>query len=316
MKKLLEDLNPDAVLLDFVTYPGKIALDQLDIPYYTVSPTPFVTQAESGIPYYMGLGPMKVKPVEKVRNYFGWRLVHVVKKLIYLQDRKEMKSANFNYFDKHGKEVLYSPDGVIAYGLKSLEFNDKFNSPMKWVGYPIEDLSAESTLEFDSKWKKKVLVTIGSTMQKRLGTLLTYIGKLAVQHPDILFCVTAGIVNKENEELESKFENLKVFTYIDYSSELSQFDAIIQHGGAGIFYHAIYWGIPSVYIPQDNDQFDYAKRGHHFGTGIESKLKDLERDFSTLLYNWDDSRLALAKAELHATDPAADVEEALFKLLG
>ena len=45
---------------------------------------------------------------------------------------------------------------------------------------------------------------------------------------------------------------------------------MIHHGGAGVTYAAILHGVPSVVVPHDYDQFDYAARVEHFQLGLRA----------------------------------------------
>ena len=49
-----------------------------------------------------------------------------------------------------------------------------------------------------------------------------------------------------------------VHPFVSYAFD--GFDAIIHHGGAGVTYAAILAGIPSMVVPRDYDQFDFAAR--------------------------------------------------------
>jgi UDP:flavonoid glycosyltransferase YjiC (YdhE family) len=52
---------------------------------------------------------------------------------------------------------------------------------------------------------------------------------------------------------------------------LPRFDAIVHHGGAGVTCAAIAAAKPSLVVPHDFDQFDYAARVEHFGLGLRAR---------------------------------------------
>ena len=46
---------------------------------------------------------------------------------------------------------------------------------------------------------------------------------------------------------------------------------MVHHGGAGITYAAILHGKPSLVVPHDYDQFDFAARIEHHGLGRRAR---------------------------------------------
>jgi UDP:flavonoid glycosyltransferase YjiC (YdhE family) len=55
---------------------------------------------------------------------------------------------------------------------------------------------------------------------------------------------------------------------VPYGPDLGSFDAMIHHAGSGVAYAAILAGVPSLVVPRDYDQFDYAARIAHHGLGV------------------------------------------------
>jgi hypothetical protein len=60
---------------------------------------------------------------------------------------------------------------------------------------------------------------------------------------------------------------VSVCPFVPYTRDLAAFDAVVHHGGAGITYAAILHGKPSLVVPHDYDQFDFAARIEHHGLG-------------------------------------------------
>ena len=72
-------------------------------------------------------------------------------------------------------------------------------------------------------------------------------------------------------------KNLMIVDYIPYTGYFEKFDYVIHHGGAGITYNCIKYKKPSLVVPQDYDQFDFAARIEYFETGIKAEnINDTE----------------------------------------
>ena len=74
--------------------------------------------------------------------------------------------------------------------------------------------------------------------------------------------------------------------YLPYTGHLDSFDYVIHHGGAGITYNCIKYKKPSLVVPHDYDQFDFAARIEYFGTGIRAgnirNTKDITQKLNIL----------------------------------
>ena len=87
-----------------------------------------------------------------------------------------------------------------------------------------------------------------------------------------------GEKNREFGILAGKIkENMVMTDYLPYTGYLDSFDYVIHHGGAGITYNCIKYKKPSLVVPQDYDQFDFAARIEYFETGIKAEnINDTE----------------------------------------
>ena len=63
-------------------------------------------------------------------------------------------------------------------------------------------------------------------------------------------------------------ERVTILPFVSYSFDA--FDAVIHHGGAGVTYAAILARLPSLVVPRDYDQFDYAARIVFHKLGLRS----------------------------------------------
>ena len=133
-------------------------------------------------------------------------------------------------------------------------------------------------MEEKYKYKRKILVTLGTHLKWAKKTLTKNIEKIAENFEDTLFVVTMGEKNREFGILAGKIkENMVITDYLPYTGYLDSFDYVIHHGGAGITYNCIKYKKPSLVVPQDYDQFDFAARIEYFETGIKAEnINDTE----------------------------------------
>jgi len=90
----------------------------------------------------------------------------------------------------------------------------------------------------------------------------------ASEMPDLFFHYTTG---GDEAMAGAEGENWREYRYINYEQCIGQFTAVVHHGGAGIAYHCLKAGLPTVVWPQDYDQFDFAARLSHHGLAVRCR---------------------------------------------
>ncbi len=272
-----EERQPDVVLADFVAIPAGIVAKKKNIPWITSIPTPFAIESRTTTPSYMGGWYPKDGFIYKIRDSIGRFMIRSFKRIICLMALKTLKELDFKLYNEKGEENSYSHQSILALGMKELEFRDDYPKQVIWAGPCLSEFNVEDyTLEDTSKFRKTILVTNGTHLLWGKGNLVNIVEKLADKFSDVCFIISLGDIKEKNTPMERRKDNVLLYRYLDYGAVLPKVDYVIHHGGAGILYNAIKYNKPSVIIPHDYDQFDFAVRGKIADVGIPANLKDIE----------------------------------------
>lgn len=290
MKELENEFNerkPDIVMSDFVFLATGLVCNKMNIPWMTTIPTPFIIESKTTTPSYVGGWYPHEGIFFKIRDSIGRFVIKNAKKMLCIWKKKELDALNFKLYNEKKEENIYSPYSILAIGMKELEFRDDFPNQLKWVGAcsPAFDKHHYEAVD-TSNFKKTVFVTNGTHVLWGKDNLIKTVEKLSKLYPDICFIISLGNYSKKDEKVQKKSENMFLYHYVDYEFIFPKIDYIIHHGGAGVFYKAIKFNKPSVIIPHDYDQFDYAVRAKIADVGIPAKLhseKSIINAFNQLL---------------------------------
>jgi UDP:flavonoid glycosyltransferase YjiC (YdhE family) len=108
------------------------------------------------------------------------------------------------------------------------------------------------------------------------------------------------------DSIETVADRVTVYPFVPYARDLEAFDAVIHHGGAGVTYAAILKGVPSVVVPHDYDQFDYAARVAYHGLGLRANsIGQADQALREVLDRPPRARLATMRAHAESYQPAA-----------
>ena len=297
LKELIRKNGTDIIVADFIVVSSVFCSRDLGIPFITTMPTSFALENKDGTPAYFG----GLRPVDsvygKVRDYLARKQIRLFKKTIYYLFYKQIKKMNFTLYNEKGWENLYSPYSILGLGMKEFEYKRSWPGQYLFAGsccetpvYYAKEVCTDkmaNILDKKNNYKRKVLVTLGTHLKWAKKNLAANMEKIAKNFEDTLFVVTLG--NKSSSDgitTEERADNLVVTDYLSYSSYFHRFDYVIHHGGAGITYNCIRYKKPSLVIPQDYDQFDFAARIEYFKTGIKAKninnIKDVTKKLNIL----------------------------------
>ena len=282
LKELVEKNETDIIVADFVVISSVFCSQDTKIPFITTMPTSFALENKDGTPAYFG----GLKPNDslygKLRDFFARKQIRLFKKTIYYLFYHKIKKMNFDLYNEKGEENLYSPYSILGLGMEEFDFTRSWPAQYKFAGaccetplYYAQNSDINKTAEFfqkKSNYKRKVLITLGTHLKWAKKILEENIEKIACNFEDTLFVITMGDENNERAtDPVKKKSNVAVIDYLSYTKYLDWFDYVIHHGGAGITYNCIKYKKPSLVIPHDYDQFDFAARIEHFKTGITAK---------------------------------------------
>lgn len=287
--ELIERIEEDLIIADMMLFTAQYLSDKTGIPLISAFPIPFVSQGYDDTPTFLRMPYSENKVINKLANQgLKWG-----KDLIFL-GCKPYLPKDFHLWHVNQKQPLleyfYSKESIVAYGIKSLEFRTDLPKHLKFIGYPL--ITPEHTyhsignIVTFSDYKKVVLVTSGTLVKWSKDYFRNVAKAIATQYPNFLVIFTEGTVGKKSI-LDG---NLYTCSFIPYDTYLPNIDYVVHHGAAGIFYKAIANAIPSLIIPMDFDQYDFAKRADYFQVGIyvkNRKLKTVLDAFQNLITaNW------------------------------
>ena len=269
-----KERNPDIIVADFVAVPAGVIAKKMGIPWITAIPTPFAIESKTTPPSYMGGWYPRKGVIYKLRDAIGRFTIRTFKRIVCIMGHKILKDINYKLYNENGEENAYSPNSILALGMKELEFRDDYPKQVIWSGPCLSEFDVEEYSLIDvSKFKKSILVTNGTHLLWGKNNLLKIVEDLSTKFSDVCFIVSLGDIRGKDEPVIKNKDNMYTYKYIDYGAVLPKVDYVIHHGGAGILYNSIKYNKPSVIIPHDYDQFDFAVRAKIADIGIPASLK-------------------------------------------
>ena len=305
----------ELVIADFVAVPAGVVCSSLGLPWITTMPTPFAVETRTGTPSYMG-GLMHASgPMSKLRDFFARGVVRAFKTLVGLLCRKEFRRWGIRVYRPDGSEMAYSPYAILGLGMEEFEFPRDWPGCFRFAGPCCASPTTLDGLEFPEEgFSRRVLVTLGTHIFWAKEDLIEKVRWLAAQRPEVLFVIA---LNKELPDTAGLPDNVQVFETIPYTQYLSQFDAVIHHGGAGITYNCVRYEKPSLVVPHDYDQFDFAARIVFNEVGLQAGTIDSVEALAALdalLDNPFADRLRTLRQDFLAYDPSAALEAEIKRL--
>lgn len=273
--ELIVRIEADLIIADMMLFTAQYLSDKTGIPLISAFPIPFVSQGYDATPTFLRIPYSENKVINKLANQGLKR----GKDLMFL-GCKPYLPKDFHLWHENQKrpllEYFYSRESIVAYGIKSLEFRTDLPKQLTFIGYPLTKTehtshSIGNTVNF-LDYKKVVLVTSGTLVKWSKDYFRNVAKAIATQYPNFLVIFTEGTTKK----ISQLDKNLYTCSYIPYDTYLPNIDYVIHHGAAGIFYKAIANTIPSLIIPMDFDQYDFAKRADYFQVGIYAKNRKLK----------------------------------------
>jgi UDP:flavonoid glycosyltransferase YjiC (YdhE family) len=277
---------PSLIVADSVAPVAGFAAQQLGIPWITTIATPFSLECHSGTPSYCGGWGPATGPFTHTRNACGRLAVHAFKRAVWLLFRRHFLSLGLKQqYRRNGSESIYSPTAILGFGLRELEFPRDWPASFQMIGPVIEAPEPPSPLLLNQS-RRSVLVTHGTHHLWSKTALVRDVIALSKRFPDVDFVVSLGDPTRAGHTGEQLSPRVRVLPFVSYSQHLPRFEAVIHHGGAGVTYAAILAAVPSLVIPRDYDQFDYAARIAHHRLGLRApslRGKAAEDAFAQLL---------------------------------
>lgn len=258
--------TPDLVISDFTLPVVGEVCRQFSVPWWTSLPSPCALETADGVPGYCGgLLPPRNK-FERVIQFLHRKKVRGFKRCIFWLFRKTIRPTGIHrLYREDGSESAYSAHCILALSEERFEFPRTWPAAVHFIGpalYTPPVIVPQPPFETG---KRHVLVTLGTHLDWHKAEVTRAVAKLAQTLPDWVFHFTLGNPDTASVAHQS---NLYCLPWVDYDRWVSEYDAVIHHGGAGIMWHCLKAERPALVYPVDYDQFDHAARLAWHGKGI------------------------------------------------
>ena len=274
--------RPDLVIADFTLPVAGSVARELGIPWWTTHPSPCVIEPPDGPPAYLGGWLPGRGPWGRLRNATGRWLIRGFKRLVHRMHRRQLRRLGLpEIYRPDGSEAVYSDQCVLALGLEDLEFPRRWPKAVEWVGPVLYTPPAGTSEPPFRPGKSHVLVTLGTHLAEHKTAMAEATQCAARELPELEFHMSDGESTSERRESSANFHRLG---YVSYADHLERYDLVVHHGGAGVMYHTLRAGLPSVVLPIDYDQPDHAARLVAAGLALRLlRPEDLARQITSAL---------------------------------
>lgn len=273
---------PYLAIVDFTLPVAGSLAETMGIRWWTSMPSPCAMESPDGPPAYLGGWTPWPGPIGAMRDAVGRQAIRLFKRVVHRWHRDTLCRLGFpSVYRADGYEAIYSSERVLALGLEALEFPRQMSPAVEYVGPVLyTPPGAASAPEF-VEGRPHVLVTVGTHLPWRRDAVARAVEQAAAALPHLEFHLSDG--HRQSARSERHGNVLRV-GYVSYARDLSRYDLVVHHGGAGVTYHTLAAGLPSVVVPSDFDQFDFAARIEHAGAGMWVRdLDDLPRAIPKVL---------------------------------
>lgn len=274
---------PDLVIADFVVPVAGLTAQSLGIRWWTGIPSPCVIETPDGTPAYMGGWMPRNDWWGTVRDWLGRKSVRTFKRASAWMFSRALRELSITQlYRPDGTEIVYSPERIMAYGMRELEFERTWPASCQFIG-PV--IVAPTMPGPELQWepdKKTVLVTLGTHLPWAKSAAIELMQHVARLMPDTIFHFSRGRMGTKDAEIH---DNLHLYDFVPYNEVLHRYSAAIIHGGTGIMYTCLQHGLPMLVWPHDYDQFDHAARivHHKVGLRLRPKAEKVAADLRVLM---------------------------------
>lgn len=316
LRAAFDALKPDLIIADFTLPVVGVAAKERGIPWWTNLPSPCVFETPDGPPaYFGGLLPAD-SLAEQVIHGVLRKLTRLFKRIMFFMFRRTFHRVGLHsIYREDGSERVYSPEKILACGIKEIEFPRTYPAHFQFTGPFLYTPPFDASEPEFIAGGKHVLVTLGSHLTHQKGEIARLIGDLAQQHPEWIFHFTDG--DPAGAERASEVRNFRHYPFISYDMHLPRYDMVIHHGGSGILCHCLKHGIPAVVAPIDFDQFDNAARLAAAGVAVWAKsIQEIAQTFIQVAGNRQIQERCLDFSRImESYQPGEDVRTAVKEVL-
>lgn len=264
--------RPALVIADFTVPVSGVVSRELGMRWWTSTPSPCAIETRLGTPSFLGGWTPSEHLLGKTRDAVGRTITRFFKRLVgWRHHRDFLRLGIQGVYRADGLEAAYSPERILALGIREFEFERDWPEALTFVGYPgmVPDFaSPRPRLRHASR---NVLVTLGTHVGWAKDEAARLIAALAREMPDTVFHFSLGRPGETG--VTDDGSNMISYDFIAYDRHVGAFDAVIHHGGSGITYACIQHAVPTLVWPHEYDQFDNASRIVANGIGLRMKSR-------------------------------------------
>ncbi len=268
----LSESRPDLVIADFTVPVAGLAAQKLGIEWWTTLTSPCVFETPDGPPAYFGGQTPAGHPLKHAAMRQATRCF---KKLMWRLFRREFREIGFEcLYRADGSEAVYSPQRILALGMREIEFPRTYPPHMHFVGPVLHTPPHAGEVPPFVTGKPHVLVSLGTHLPHAKAMMAAAVREIAQRQPGIVFHFTHGC---ELAVIRGEAANYQELAYVSYAEHLPRYDVVVHHAGAGVMNHCLRHGVPAVVHPLDFDQFDNTARLVAAGVALSArKTHELE----------------------------------------
>jgi MGT family glycosyltransferase len=260
----------DALLVDILIFPARIAAEHLNIPSVVVFHMPEFLPGRNRPPGNLGLLPGK-GPLGRLRD-------RVLGKLVLAKLNKYKPLLNEIRHSLHLEDLTNTTDLIHQADLRLIQTLKSFDIPLepapanvRYTGPSLADPDWAAPT-WENPWpgddeRPLVVISFSSTFQDQMGVIQNSID--ALQDLPVRGLVTLGLAIED--EQFSLPDNVKVANSVPHSAIFPLASLVITHAGHGTIMKALAHGLPLIALPMGRDQDDNAAKVALHGCGIQLK---------------------------------------------
>jgi UDP:flavonoid glycosyltransferase YjiC (YdhE family) len=282
-------VRPDLAIVDFTLPLAGVVAQEIGARWWTSLPSPSVVETSDGPPPYLGGLTPRADAIGRIRDAGGRAIIRTFKRSVGRLHRQRLSALGLPaVYRADGTEAAYSPERILALGLRELEFAREWPRSVRVVGpvrYTPPGLGAAPPFV---SGRRHVLITLGTHLRRHKDRVANAAQAAARALPHLELHFSEGRVDADAEarrpnQAGDTPANFHRLPFVDYTL-LSRYDVVVHHAGAGIMHETMAAGLPAIVLPLDFDQFDNAARLQAAGLAMRLRsLADLPRTLERAL---------------------------------
>ena len=256
----------DLLIADFTLFVAGPVSARHGMPWWTSHPSPCVIEAPGGPPAYMGGWTPGRNAFGRARDACAAQAVQLFKRGVHRLHRGALSELGLDrVYRDDGSEAAYSPDCVLALGLRELEFERRWPESVRFVGPMLWSPPDRGEAPPPVTDQPHVLATLGTHLGWAKDGLAQRLRDIAQRNRQWRMHFSDG---RHESEAATMRDALHRHAWVDYPSWIPAMSAVLHHGGAGVMWECLRAGVPALVLPQDYDQFDHAARLEAAGVAL------------------------------------------------